>query len=153
MTMNSLFIIIPGEPVAKGRPRIGTNRHTGRAIAFTPARTVRAEATIAHFAAQAMAGRDLLTGPLMVIITAYRSKGMPGSATAKEGTKARTCYDAAEAGTLKPITKPDADNYLKTVCDALNGVVYHDDAQITDITIRKRYSSQPRLEIHIQEQG
>lgn len=149
--MKCTLIEVPGEPVAKGRARIGINRNTGRAVAFTPAKTVRAESTIAHFASQVMAGRDLLTGPLTVEIVAYRSKGMPGKATAKEGTKARNEYDAAMAGHLKPVTKPDADNYLKTVCDALNSVVYRDDAQITDLTIRKRYSDRPRLEIRIWE--
>lgn len=30
----------------------------------------------------------------------------------------------------RDLQRPDADNYLKLVCDALNGVAWHDDAQV-----------------------
>ena len=51
---------IPGQPVGKGRPRIG--KVGAHARMFTPAKTVNYESTVALFAAQAMAGRALLTG-------------------------------------------------------------------------------------------
>jgi Holliday junction resolvase RusA-like endonuclease len=53
---------IPGQPVGKGRPRIG--KVGAHARMFTPAKTVSYESTVALFAAQAMAGRPLLTGPV-----------------------------------------------------------------------------------------
>lgn len=146
--MTELLITIPGEPIAKGRPKFSARN--GIARAYTPAKTASAEASIAYFAAQAMAGRELLTGALSVEITAYRAKGMPGSPTARLNTKARAEHDAAQAGTVRPTTKPDVDNYAKAVCDALNGVVYRDDAQITDLIVRKRFSTSPRLEIRIE---
>lgn len=145
--MAVIEIIIPGEPTPKGRPRIGINRGTGRAVAFTPAKTVNAEATIAFFASQAMAGRAPFDGPISMEVTAYRAKGMPGKASAKPGTKSRTDFDRAEAGFICPTSKPDADNYLKTAQDALNGVVFADDAQVIDAIVRKRYSARPRLVI------
>lgn len=51
---------IPGQPVGKGRPRIG--KVGAHARMFTPAKTVSYESTVALFAAQAMAGRPLLPG-------------------------------------------------------------------------------------------
>lgn len=38
-----------------------------------------------------------------------------------------------------PLKKPDGDNILKIVCDALNGLAYKDDTQVSDMIIRKRY--------------
>lgn len=35
-------------------------------------------------------------------------------------------------------SKPDIDNYAKAVMDALNGIAYRDDSQITKLTVEKR---------------
>lgn len=37
--------------------------------------------------------------------------------------------------------KPDLDNLCKLVCDALNGVAYRDDSQITWATLMKRFGT------------
>ena len=39
-----------------------------------------------------------------------------------------------------PTVKPDVDNILKACADAMNNIVYLDDKQIVDVTVRKRYS-------------
>lgn len=52
---------------------------------------------------------------------------------------------------IRPTKKPDWDNIGKIVTDALNGVAYHDDAQIVDAQVRKFYSKDPRVEIIIQD--
>lgn len=54
-------------------------------------------------------------------------------------------------GTVLPIVKPDCDNYIKSLLDGMNGVVWKDDALITDIFAHKRYSDKPRIEITITE--
>ena len=41
------------------------------------------------------------------------------------------------------------DNYSKTAQDALNGIVFEDDAQICELVSRKRYG-EPRLVITIE---
>lgn len=47
--------------------------------------------------------------------------------------------------------KPDVDNLLKFVMDAMNGVFYKDDGQIVTIIVNKFYSPNPRTEIGISE--
>lgn len=54
----------------------------------------------------------------------------------------------ALAGRVAPTGKPDVDNLLKTV-DALNGVVWADDAQVADARVRKVFSEKPALNIRI----
>lgn len=56
---------------------------------------------------------------------------------------------AALQGVVHHIVKPDLDNVLKAVGDALNGVVYEDDSQIIDCHIRKAYAETPRVEVFI----
>lgn len=42
----------------------------------------------------------------------------------------------------KPTARPDIDNYLKLILDALNGLAYRDDSQVTDLErVRKRRPS------------
>ena len=48
----------------------------------------------------------------------------------------------------RPTTKPDADNVAKLL-DALNKIVWADDAQIVALHIFKHYSDRPRIEISI----
>lgn len=43
------------------------------------------------------------------------------------------------------------DNLAKLVKDALNGVFWRDDAQVVDLTVKKRYSDVPRTEVMIEE--
>lgn len=54
-------------------------------------------------------------------------------------------------GMVLPTVKPDIDNYQKSFYDALNGIVWKDDAQITDETSKKRYSDRPRIELEVYE--
>jgi Holliday junction resolvase RusA-like endonuclease len=39
-----------------------------------------------------------------------------------------------------PIVKPDIDNLSKAILDGLNGIAYHDDSQIVELNVKKRYS-------------
>jgi Holliday junction resolvase RusA-like endonuclease len=126
-----------GAPVPKGRPRLSTIN--GHARAFTPAKTRRYEDLIRLEAGRVMEGLDQLQGALSVKIRAFIP--MP-QALAKHKTKG----PLAEAGDLRPITRPDCDNMAKCV-DALNGIVWHDDAQVVSLTVDKFYSARPRLEL------
>ncbi len=114
------------EPTGKARPRLGRGGHV-----FTPKKTVDAERAIA--AAFHLTGAEMIPEgtPVMLEVTAYFS--IPKSWPEKK-------REAAMAGELLPTKKPDADNILKLVADALNGVAYADDAQIVRSSVWKEYS-------------
>ncbi|MFI7730781.1 RusA family crossover junction endodeoxyribonuclease, partial [Pseudomonas aeruginosa] len=45
--------------------------------------------------------------------------------------------------------KPDADNCLKAICDACNGVVWRDDVQATRGIFQKLWSETPGVRVKI----
>jgi Holliday junction resolvase RusA-like endonuclease len=125
----NISIIIPMEPVAKGRARVCVRN--GRAFAYTPAKTAQAEKDIQAF----LTGYPMFAAgvPLAMTVTFYMTR--PKSAKKR----------------LYPTVKPDCSNLIKTVEDAANGRLYHDDAQIIRLLIRKEYGDVPRIEITIEE--
>jgi Holliday junction resolvase RusA-like endonuclease len=138
----SIKIIVPREPVPKGRPRarIVEPRSKPRFISFyQDADTEAYEKRVAWQAKAAMQGRGLLIGALRVEMMVYLP--VPQSWSAIK-------HSRAVDGIILPVSRPDADNFLKII-DACNGVCWKDDAQIVDMTVKKRYSIEPRLEIEI----
>lgn len=129
---------VPGEPQGKGRARVGTIQ--GKARMFTPQKTVAYEGLIAVAAQSAMDGAALFTGPVMLEVTMY-CPIRPSWSKKKQAQ--------GLAGDIYPTSKPDADNCMKAVCDALNGVAWKDDTQVTDAHIRKRFSETPRVDVII----
>jgi Holliday junction resolvase RusA-like endonuclease len=55
---------------------------------------------------------------------------------------------AALAGAIRPAKRPDLDNIAKML-DALNEVVWRDDAQVVSGLIEKLYSDRPRLRVEV----
>ena len=47
----------------------------------------------------------------------------------------------------------DIDNLAKAVLDALNGICWHDDSQISDLHITKNLADTPRIDIEITEKN
>jgi len=131
-----LILTIPGVPRGKGRPRFV--KATGRA--YTPADTLSYEGVIRHEAALEMRGEPPIDGPLSIAVTAVLP--IPASWSRKK-------REAAIAGALWPTGRPDADNYLKAACDALNSIVYRDDSQLVRMEASKCYGVSPRLSITV----
>lgn len=52
-----------------------------------------------------------------------------------------------------PKKKPDVDNVVKVVLDALNKVAYHDDTQVNEIQVIRHFDEQERLIICLKENG
>lgn len=104
-------------PRAKQRPR--TAFKNGRARTFTPRETLAAEAALA---AQWVGQPE--EGPVEVYLIL--------SDTDVDVTVVR----CAEGASPK-LRRGDVDNYVKLICDALNGVAWKDDRQIVTIYARK----------------
>lgn len=142
--LRPVMFTVPGEPVGKGRPRIG--RVGAHARMFTPAKTANYEGLIAHSGQQAMAaqealaGRSLIAGPVLIELRMFHP--IPRSWSKKRQAMALI-------GEVMPTVKCDADNCLKAVCDALNGVAWKDDTQVVNVMLAKRYAEVPRVEVKI----
>ena len=132
-----ISFVVPGEPAAKGRPRM-----TRGGRVYTPKKTVSAENMVRVYATQAMVGQPLLEGPLTVEIIAVLS--IPRSWSKKR-------KDLAANHSLLPIKTPDIDNLAKLVTDAMNGVVYHDDKQITTLRATKIFGEAPGTAVVVDE--
>lgn len=50
-----------------------------------------------------------------------------------------------------PETKPDLDNLLKCLTDAMEGIIYTNDSRIVDEAVGKRYGDPPRVEVYLEE--
>ena len=132
---------IPGEPQGKARPRVVRNGDFTRA--YTPEKTASYE-NLVRLEYQSQCGNRFYDKeiPLAVTITAHFAP--PASASKR---KLAAMLDKL----LFPMKKPDLDNVAKIVCDALNGIAYHDDAQIVALHVRKLYAVMPEVDVEISE--
>ncbi|MBL8360708.1 MAG: RusA family crossover junction endodeoxyribonuclease [Rubrivivax sp.] len=132
--------VVPGEPQGKGRARVG--RIGQHVRMFTPAKTAAYEGLVAHAAQSAMSGRALLVGACRIDLDVVCT--VPASWSKRKQSEALH-------GLIRPTKKPDADNVLKAVCDGINGVVWADDTQAVDVTLRKRYGPVPGVWVFVAE--
>jgi len=131
---------IPGTPVAKARARSGRTK-TGSTVHYTPKNTAYYENLAKMCAYDAMNKYDKLTGPVQVVITCYLP--IPKSFSKKK-------REMAVNNKIFPIIKPDVDNLAKSICDAMNGIVYDDDKQIVRAQITKLYGIAPMAEVTVE---
>lgn len=143
-----IHFIYKGEAVGKGRPRVarrGNYVHT-----YTPEKTRAFEEAI-HFEFLASNCEKL---PVYEKGTPLKANILIGVAIPKSYSKKRyaLCRDRVEA----PTKKPDTDNIVKSVLDALSGGAagagaYEDDSQVVKIIAEKVYSEEPFVEVTIDE--
>ncbi|KVP48413.1 RusA family crossover junction endodeoxyribonuclease [Burkholderia ubonensis] len=132
--------VVPGKPVAKGRPRFA--RHGAHVRTFTPEATERYENLVKMAARAAMRDTQPYEGPVRLIVNI--GLPIPASWSAKR-------QDAAAAGAIGATKKPDWSNVAKSIEDGLNGIVYVDDAQIVDGSVSKRYTRTPGVRVEVIE--
>ena len=103
-----------GKVEGKARPRV-TKYGT-----YTPPKTKAKENEIAW--RYKASGGTMMDGEIAVVIHVFRE--LPKSRPKKVESE-------------PDLFKPDIDNIAKLVMDALNGVAYHDDAQVASLVVRK----------------
>ena len=116
-----IAITINTEPLPQSRPRFGN----GKVYETTALRKYKS--AVALVAQRQMAGLKPLTGALQCGLKFYRNFN---ETSRRFG---------------------DFDNLAKAVIDALNGIAFVDDSQITKCVIEKIRSERPRVEIWIDE--
>jgi Holliday junction resolvase RusA-like endonuclease len=142
MSMTTSFIspafsmTVEGKPVPKGRPRAAMI--AGHATIYTPGATRAYELQLAQTAKQIWraSGRfEPLPGPLRLTVTAILPKPKRRPADWWPITASRV--------------NPDLDNFVKISQDALNGIIFYDDAQIISLQADKKYGETPCLKIEV----
>ena len=128
---------VPGEPKGKGRPRFSRNGHT-----YTPKETASYENLVKlEYERQCQGQRFEPVTMLKMNIAAYFR--IPKSASKAKRKKMLL-------GDLRPTKKPDMDNIIKIIADSLNGLAYHDDAQIVSAAVDKYYDDEPCVDVYLE---
>lgn len=123
--------------IGKERPRYSAKTHR----MYTPTRTSTFEEKVKNaFLSKYNIQTEPTEKPLEAIIKVQFAP--PESLSKKKkNTLLFTPYDK----------KPDCDNLAKSILDALNGLVYKDDKQITYLSIEKLYGEENKIEVDLEE--
>lgn len=128
------MIIVKGKVRGKARPRKGKHGF------YTPNDTKEYEESIKREYIKQC--NKKLDGPVEFILYIYKTK-------AKFTKKEKALIEEDKCWC---ITKPDTDNVVKLVLDALNKTAYDDDNQVVKITAFKKWTlDDERIEFIIQE--
>lgn len=136
----SFSMVWMGTPIGKGRPRAFATKKGIRT--YTPDKTVVFEETLRYHMRHSMYGDKPFQFPCRVEIEAR----FPIPKSFSKATRI-----LIDAGADAHTNKPDADNVLKAVLDAMNGIVFEDDKLACDVRIVKRYSKAPGLTVIVTE--
>ena len=131
---------VPGDPHGKGRPKFA--RRGNFVQTYTDKKTTSYEDLVKFHANIAMVDLDPLQNAVAVYI--YIKLAVP-----KSYSKKRT--EACLSGLERPTKKPDWDNVAKSICDAMNGIVYMDDTQIVDAHVTKVYAANAGVDVGVKE--
>ena len=132
-----------GEAVGKGRPRV--SRRGNYVHTYTPEKTCDFEEAIRfEFMASNCEQMPVYDKEQSLKAIVMIGVSIPKSYSKK---KHKACVD----GEVVPAKRPDIDNVLKSIFDALNGYAFVDDSQIVSIHAEKIYSEKPFVEVVIDE--
>ncbi len=129
---------VPGKITGKGRPRV--NSYTG--IVYTPTKTKDYEYLIEQYFLIKYPRFKEIEGRAKVNIIAYFE--VPKST--KKSDKENMINNV-----ISPTKKPDIDNIIKIVLDAMNKFAFKDDTQITKLEVEKKYGVEEKIYIKIEE--
>lgn len=130
---------VPGKPVGKARPRF--SRISGRA--YTPKETTDYEKLVKSCF---LTTSNEVFFPEGMAVEVCIDSFYPIPASVSKKVRQKMLNDE-----LWPTKKPDCDNVIKIICDALNGVAWHDDAQVINVTLNKHYAEEPHTVVHVWE--
>ena len=136
--MAGVSFIIPGAPTGKGRPRVTSIG--GHARTYTPEKTRSREGIVASLCMDAMQGRAALAGPVEVMIAIEAPIPASWSRVKRAAAAGKPCA-----------VKPDLDNVVKLLLDAVNGIAFGDDRQVVSLAASKIYGHEPRTTVQITE--
>jgi Holliday junction resolvase RusA-like endonuclease len=100
---------------------------------------------VAKAAREAMAGQPPIEGPVTLKLAFYRQRPKGHFGTGKNAAMLKS------SAPRRPTSAPDASKLARSVEDALNGVVFRDDAQVVLLIAEKRWcdAEQPYVGVHV----
>lgn len=113
-------------------------------MAYTPAKTRNYEALVRAAFLDAFPGFQPYALGTPLVLTVVAKFQLPKSASKKKRA-------AMLRGEIRPTRKPDCDNILKLVADALQPIAFQDDSCIVRMVCRKIYSTEPGLVVELNE--
>ena len=127
-----------GDIKGKARPRVNT--YTCKA--YTPTNTKDYELLVKQYFKIKYPRFVPLENRLSVkIIATFK---VPKTTTKKD-------REQIEKGLISPTKKPDIDNIVKIILDALNQMAFKDDTQITKLEVEKVYGEEEKVNVAIEE--
>ena len=129
---------VPGKVIGKGRPRL--NSYTG--VVYTPTRTKDYESLVEQYFLLKYPRYKAFEGRIKVSIIAY-------SAIPKATKKSD--IEEMLKNNISPTKKPDIDNIVKIILDAMNKFAFKDDNQITKLEVEKKYALEDKVYVKIEE--
>ena len=127
-----------GEIVGKERPRV--NMYTYRV--YTPNKTKDYEFLVQQYFRMQYPKYETLKGRISINIIAYLK--IPKSTS-------KTKIQEMLENKISPTKKPDVDNIAKSILDAMNGLVFEDDNQVSKISVEKRFALEEKAVIEVEE--
>ena len=129
---------VPGKIIGKGRPRL--NSYTGQV--YTPTRTKDYENLIIQYFMLKYPRFKPFESRVSVEITA----NFEVQKNKKKSDKALMLENK-----INPLKKPDIDNIVKIILDAMNECAFKDDTQITKLAVEKKYAQEESIYVKIEE--
>lgn len=131
-----VIIEVPGKPTPKQGGR-SARLTTGQTIHYQPEKVRNYAAFVSMCAREAMNGAEPWTGPVHRTVHVLRC--MPKAWSKKRRLRHNPCT-----------TTPDLSRICENIDDALQGIVYQNDRQITSNSARKEYSDVDKVVIIVQ---
>lgn len=133
--IHNFTVYLPPKP--QSRPRFARR---GNFVSTYEDKDMTAYKKEVAYAAKRGFKQDLINEPVEILFKFFIQ--IPKSATKK-------FRNAALQGLEYPAKKPDVDNLVKAVLDAINAVVIKDDNLVVRIQAEKLYAEEPRTEVII----
>lgn len=136
-------IFVPGIPVPKGSAKAFLNKHTGR-IAVMQSNRDRQKPWASLIGMIALQNNIKISDSPISLKLGFQMP-RPQSHYSKNKTGATLRPTAPAMHT----SRPDLDKLIRCVKDALTGIAWRDDSQVSELTATKMYSERPGVEIII----
>ena len=134
------ILTIPGKAQAKQRARTFYNKAVGHISTWTPDATTNYETYVKMLYAQK--GLPMFDCPVSLQVDIFMA--VPVSESKKK-------RELKLLNQILPTKKPDIDNIVKSIKDALNKVAWKDDSYVVDLIAKKRYAENDSVTITIKE--